>query len=681
MALTRQRISEMNEAQLRKEVLIPLFRAMKFHSVMHYHGGTLELGKDITMWKEGDLGERVNYGVVVKAEKVSGQATGKGSANEVLFQVMQCFNEPYADISSTEQQRVHRCFVVSAKEITKEATNAIKGSLGGQNLDRVTIFVDGDRLWELVQQYLPEQTALEHLRSAGEKLDELSDHYRVVGNTKGEFSIEEKYPGAAKDQPLSILARFEFDTQTDEGRRAFEDFERHIATGAPLSIKSPQLAEFQVPEFMRRLAEPSDEGMELKVWQLPGKAVIPVKIEIVCEDGERVSLDYIELKKLRGGTEEMTFGNEEQAVPWKTEMVLNYKEKRYQLQFDLDFVGMNVNQALSALRFSEAAAKGGDLRVTHLSTGLLLLQAKVDAGKHPRQEPHWAKTLERLTVIQSKTNTLLALPRKELTIEEVRHIYQIAHIVETGHATLNFNNWSDELDLNKAKTALKQFTEGQPLPVLWNYAEEQETKILGVDVPLGPLVISCERTVFTEEDMEALRTAVELTPPDGEITVRFTAFEDCPIEARYLDWLPAEEAVALRQLLLSLNSRLEPALAGLFRAAKRDGKWDVDLLVRALNDAHTAEPEEGESPNPVATATPEDLRAAMEPLVAEMTPEVRYEFAAKLFEKRLLSSGKASRMIGMDRATFLTSLHTVGVPIIDYDEEEMEQQARYVNEQ
>jgi predicted HTH domain antitoxin len=681
MALTRKGISEMNEAQLRKEVLIPLFRTMKFHSVAHYHGGTLELGKDITMWKEGELGERVNYGVVVKAAKVSGQATGKGSANEVLFQIMQCFNEPYADLTSTEQQRIQRCFVVSAKEITKEAVNAIKGSLGNNNLDKVTTFIDGDFLWQLVQQYMPEQSAMDQLRSAGDKLDQLSDHYRVIGNTRGEFSIEEKYPGAAKDNPLNIMARFEFDTQTNEGRKAFEEFERHITTGAPLSIKSPHLADFQVPEFMRRLIEPSDEKLELKLWQLPGKEVIPVKVEMEGADEQRGCLEYIELKAVRVGTEEITLDNEGQAVPWKVQLVLNYREKRYQFQLGLNFVGMNVNQALYALRFSEAVATGGDLRITHLNTGLLLLHANVGPDDHLRQQPHWIKTLERLNVIQKKTDTLLALPEKEMTLEEFRHIYQVANIVETGHATLNSDHWSEELGVEKAGIALRQFSEEQPLPVLWNYGEVQLTEILGVEVPLGPMVISCERMIMTGDDMEILRTAIELSPPGGDVTVRFTALEGCPVEVRYLDWLPAEEAVAILQSLLSLESGLGPALSGLFRAARRDGKWDIELLVTALAEANGTKAEEGDDPNPVATATPEDLRAALEPFVGEMTPETRFEFAARLFEKRLLSSGKASRLIGMDRATFLTSLHTVGVPAIDLDEEEIEQQARYVNEQ
>ena len=101
MAFTRQRLAEMRATQLQKDVLLPLSKAMKFRGLTLYHGGGLELGKDLVMRKEGELRERLRYGVVVQAEKVSGKATGKGSANEVYFQIMQCFNEPYADVTST----------------------------------------------------------------------------------------------------------------------------------------------------------------------------------------------------------------------------------------------------------------------------------------------------------------------------------------------------------------------------------------------------------------------------------------------------------------------------------------------------------------------------------------------------------------------------------------------------
>jgi hypothetical protein len=49
---------DMSEEQFRTAVLIPLFEAMGFHNVYHYHGGIGEKGKDIVMWKTGNMGQR-----------------------------------------------------------------------------------------------------------------------------------------------------------------------------------------------------------------------------------------------------------------------------------------------------------------------------------------------------------------------------------------------------------------------------------------------------------------------------------------------------------------------------------------------------------------------------------------------------------------------------------------------
>jgi hypothetical protein len=57
--------------------------------------------------------------VVAKATTLSGQASGNSSAAEVRFQTEQCFNIPYADPVTTEEQRVHRCWVVASNSILK----------------------------------------------------------------------------------------------------------------------------------------------------------------------------------------------------------------------------------------------------------------------------------------------------------------------------------------------------------------------------------------------------------------------------------------------------------------------------------------------------------------------------------------------------------------------------------
>ena len=94
------------------------------------------------MWRLGDLGERLNYAVVVKAKPISGKAAGKSSAAEVRFQIEQAFSSEWYDSKTTKAQRADRCFVICSKEIKKEA--AIQGVLNASNLDKVTRFIDGD---------------------------------------------------------------------------------------------------------------------------------------------------------------------------------------------------------------------------------------------------------------------------------------------------------------------------------------------------------------------------------------------------------------------------------------------------------------------------------------------------------------------------------------------------------
>lgn len=101
--MTRDQLSKLKEAPLRTEVLIPLFRAMGFRDVRLHHGGPLEQGKDIVMWRPGPLGDRVNYAVVVKAGNVNGRAQGAGSAGEVATQVQQCFGSPCAACRSSRR--------------------------------------------------------------------------------------------------------------------------------------------------------------------------------------------------------------------------------------------------------------------------------------------------------------------------------------------------------------------------------------------------------------------------------------------------------------------------------------------------------------------------------------------------------------------------------------------------
>lgn len=74
---------------------------------------------------------------------------------------------------------------------------------------------------------------------------------------------------------------------------------------------------------------------------------------------------------------------------------------------------------------------------------------------------------------------------------------------------------------------------------------------------------------------------------------------------------------------------------------------------------------------------PDDLLVALGANREQFEQEARFTLAAKLFELGRLSSGKAARLAGLDRVTFLLSLHRVGVAMLDLDERELADERRY----
>lgn len=57
--------------------------------------------------------------------------------------------------------------------------------------------------------------------------------------------------------------------------------------------------------------------------------------------------------------------------------------------------------------------------------------------------------------------------------------------------------------------------------------------------------------------------------------------------------------------------------------------------------------------------------------------EATFLLAGKLYELGRLSSGQAAAICGMDRVTFLLSLHRIGIATIDLDDREMDDELGY----
>lgn len=68
---------------------------------------------------------------------------------------------------------------------------------------------------------------------------------------------------------------------------------------------------------------------------------------------------------------------------------------------------------------------------------------------------------------------------------------------------------------------------------------------------------------------------------------------------------------------------------------------------------------------------PQLLPDALQQTRADFEQEAKMAMAVKLFEMKRLSSGMAAKLAGVDRVTFLLSLHRYGVAMIDLDDEDL----------
>lgn len=76
--------------------------------------------------------------------------------------------------------------------------------------------------------------------------------------------------------------------------------------------------------------------------------------------------------------------------------------------------------------------------------------------------------------------------------------------------------------------------------------------------------------------------------------------------------------------------------------------------------------------NSIHVEYPAHFPDALQTTPAAFAQEARMAMAVKLFEMKRLSSGMAAQLAGIERVTFLLSLHRYGVPMLDLSMDELE---------
>lgn len=285
----------------------------------------------------------------------------------------------------------------------------------------------------------------------------------------------------------------------------------------------------------------------LSVFQLPHQ-VVPLTLEV--GDSSTIKLRDIPFTISIHKNNEIVLSSENQQTPWRFNFVVNSKSRQIIVRFRLDYAGLTITDALEGASFYEGLVQGGlyVISARHPVTGgfLPIVKAHVPAGAY-QSNAKLVSLLKHLEVIESKTGATFTFPAKPISAGEGNDIAAIADLLKTGHATYEAAPWVSVTPIEQAKQVLESFRNESHRPMAI-HSDNQIVVVLGERVALGPATFFCDRTYIVADDWNALRDALVSSETQQTVNVRFTPFENCPIEARYLNWVSKEEAAQLKEL-------------------------------------------------------------------------------------------------------------------------------------
>jgi hypothetical protein len=533
--ITRDQLVEMDEARLRRDVLVPLFREMGFRDVFEYHGQALEQGKDIVMWNADPAGARLNYVAVVKAKPISGQVSGKGGAGEVCVQVRQTFGSPYLDPQG-QQRTADRCFIVCPHQIKKEALTALQSCIGDA-FSRVTILA-GDQLWEKIEKHLTERALLDKANELRRRLiDSHIENARIIVDA---HKVQVHFLPRAGDVD-ELRAVFQFPSD-DRGRAAFDALQRHIDTGDPVTIDGEYVVEWRAPDTMGRLfGEERPSRIEIGPSETPevllnfevNSHARTVRFENVPFKGQ-AGRDRLELRSLLA------------TLPIEVSVTFVRSERRFNITVQTRLEGRNVKQQLEGLKIQEALVAGGVIRIELATTGQVVAERSFESGSFGAENLHLLPFAEKVAAIQAATNVLLSIP-EVMSRDDLHTVDVLTRVINGESVERPFDSVGMKLTRPGAERVLADVGAGAPLD--FTMSSEDEFELWGIRIPAGQVVRQLKGLTLTNGARRSLEEALT-AGAEGPLDVTFSAGSAGAVETAYfLRWRPEDEANAWRAVL------------------------------------------------------------------------------------------------------------------------------------
>ncbi len=123
--------------------------------------------------------------------------------------------------------------------------------------------------------------------------------------------------------PQSITLRISLEGEA--GRRAREQYERFIKTGAGFTFETEHLKGIELTDLLKTFYGISEDKLSSFSFTPTPSPPVPWNFKRICEDGVVAVLPRVELSTIQAGTEEATLSNETQGVPWRFTIVVRFE--------------------------------------------------------------------------------------------------------------------------------------------------------------------------------------------------------------------------------------------------------------------------------------------------------------------------------------------------------------------
>lgn len=542
---TREELDRLLETPLRRQIIIPLLQKMGMHDVRDNHGVT-ELGKDVVGWFPDPIGTAVNTVIVAKAGNITGSVS-----QEVARQIGKAFRTPFATALDNTERVADQVWVVTNGTIPEMSRKSIQSEVELAFASRIR-WLDGDELWKRWTDHFP--VTLEQIRAQlQEHAKEISDPAVMAREWVDEhgrgIEVRVKDPSQLTERHTKGQVNFSF-PDTPEGREAKENFLRHLRTGEPLELSGEHFT-LRLPEVLEQIVNDaqvlnSDASSRLIVSSAESPHRLPVKIEVICDDGDRAGLDYVEWRILQAGTEEITFVNDQQAIPIRIKMVFPNFASDGRYEFYPAEGPLSAGWSVKAMDLQRCLTKTGVIKITLLNSGKVMSTSPHTANQPVDFTDEEYDLFVQLSAVEQIVGQPIVLPEAGLTERDVESIHLLFHLLRIPEVEEEWNGAELEYLLEDPDPQMQHLLGGGEAQAS---IPGDRTVSLGTQtVHLGPVVQKVES--FRLADIEETRRHIRIIEGIGSrqsVYIPVVPGSSTKMRTTYLDWVDAEPATPYRQ--------------------------------------------------------------------------------------------------------------------------------------